>query len=124
MRKILLFAAMTIVMAHGLIAHTHVSIDNSDHHTALHREAKTLLDYFELGFHHEAYDGTMEIYQAPDDTSPEIQPLQLAFVLRVVLDLPFEESAHSLPVEGENSGTSSFLFASALSRRGPPSQLV
>lgn len=124
MRNILLFVAMTILMAHALVAHTHVPQSVTEEHAALHQQANSLLDYLELGFHHEAYDGAMEVYQSPNDVKPEIQAHQIAFILRVILNIPIEVSTTPLPLTCEKSGTPSFLYASALSRRGPPSQLV
>lgn len=124
MRNTFLFVAMTIVMAHALVAHTHIPIDNSAEHTSLHQEAKSLVDFLELGFHHIGNGDVMETYQMPDETNPELSNLQLAFVLRVVLNFQPEADNSPEPIGLSDKKVPSLVLSSALSRRGPPSQLV
>ena len=115
---------MTIVMVHALVPHTHIPVTAYAENTAFHENAESFLDFLQLTFHHETQDGEMEVFQMADEVNPQFQPALLATLLRIVYNFVPKESNNAQPIDGELDSSATLLFASALSRRGPPSKLV
>ncbi len=117
-----MYAAVTILMAHALTPHDHVT-QVSKTNVSQHEEANSLLDYLVIGFHHEQYDGQLETYLAGNfqDVSLDFQA-----VLPAVPSIHFEydivlASQQKIPTKAQRFTSDSALNTHCL--RGPPAIL-
>lgn len=126
MRYLLMYVAATLMLAHSLVPHFHVQQNSSETHVEQHEDASSLLDYLTLAFHHEQYDGQLEIYVASDATEVNFDLDQS--IITSDFDFVSPNTTSSTEVPAKKYGDHS-LFASSeaaiqtYSLRGPPNIL-
>ena len=124
-RASFLFIAMIIVVMHAVIPHRHHESSNSVAHFQEHEKANSIIDLLVIAFHHEQYEGQLEIYDASDIVDFEFQ----SFVAILPFFEAFQFEAELEPNIGQNNFDTREKSLtkgenSILDLRGPPTELV
>ena len=118
--KILSFLAISIIIAHGTIPHTHHSEVSEGEHILAHQQAETIFDYVSLVFHIEQQDGALEQFVQDNDNitfdNISIPHIAILYAVFVPSNKHQETTSHIV----NNVPLRNNLFTNSFSLRGPP----
>ena len=118
--KILSFLAITVIIAHTVVPHTHHSKLADEEHIVQHQQAKTILDYVALGFHFEQQGGELEefVQDSNDNITFNNSAITLTATLYAVLTI--EKQKKTTSYIANNVPLRNKLFTDSFGLRGPP----
>lgn len=124
-RASFLFIAMLIVVMHAVIPHRHHESTKSVEHFQEHEKVSSIIDLLVIAFHHEQYEGQLEIYDATDKVDFEFQsfvailPIFETFQFETELEPNIGQTNFDTREKSLTKGESL-----TLDLRGPPTKLV